>query len=87
PPDVDDDGADIDYYDYLEARWALAADHPELDPVALSERADRSRGREVSSASAVLGLDAAAPARSTWREALSSTLDDDGEEEQSQLPQ
>lgn len=87
PPDVDDDGADIDYYDYLEARWALAADHPELDPVALSESADRSRGREVSSASAVLGLDAAAPTRSTWRETLSSTLDDDGEDEQSQLPQ
>lgn len=57
----DDEGAEIalDYWDYANADWAWAREHPDLDPVQIAARAVSDRGREVSAAAAILGLGAA----------------------------
>lgn len=59
----DEDGAEVptDYWDYANADWGWAKDHPDLDPVQIAARAVSDRGREVSAAAAILGLSTPAP--------------------------
>lgn len=59
PPDTDvDDSGDpkpATFREYAAARWDLASNHPELDPVAAQDR-DPAVGRSLSSTMASLGL-------------------------------
>ena len=81
--DLDGEGKDIppDYWDYLEADWGWASDHPDLDPVQVAASASRSSGRSQSSAASILGLSTNDSPAATAAPAAPSTSDDaDGQE-------
>jgi hypothetical protein len=66
PPDADRDPrtgdlAPLTFRDYAQARWALAADRPDLDPLAAAPAGDPGVGRALSSPLASLGLTSPLP--------------------------